>query len=185
MLRRGPVAGGAGLIRLEHGTLATASALDIVLTQYAPLGFAGFKIKLRNFIPASDASLWCRFSGDGGASYDAGASDYRYANTASYSTGNDDWSGIRSDAAAQMVLGENITSNAVGGFTGEVDIDDCFNVPTQARASWRGIQTSGAFAAVHFHGGGMRVSGGAKNAVRFLMSTGNIASGKWALYGYV
>ena len=73
---------------------------------------------------------------------------------------------------------------AHGGVTGIFEWFDNLNTAIRQRVAWRGHFYAQDDNHLSFNGGGRRNAANKFDALRFKFSSGNIASGKWALYGY-
>ncbi|KAB2919916.1 MAG: hypothetical protein F9K29_03385 [Hyphomicrobiaceae bacterium] len=173
----------AGSVLLAQGTLANAATLDIVL----PSGYRGFVVHLAAFRPMTDGvDLYCRFSTDGGASFDA--SGYNYAVQGVNDTPGALTTG--SGSAAQILLSMPAANNQIGndaaeGWYGMITLLDPANA-----AAWSRILFDGAYVSnyttpqtISIRGSGQREATQNTDALRFLFSADNIADGKYALYG--
>lgn len=172
-----------GLVLLTSGTVSAAATLDIVLTSYT--AYSGILFNLTNFIPAtSGAQLYMRVSTNGGSSYDAGASDYKYQlNLGNSATGA--FTASSSNAAAQMLLMNNSTTNAsTDAYSLQVRLMGQTSTAVKPHIDYIGSLMSGANLYTA-NGGAARDAAQDTDAVRFLYSSGNIASGTYAVYGYV
>jgi hypothetical protein len=174
---------------LNSGSVTSASTLSIVLTSFT--AFPTVKLVLTSFVPATDdVELHMLFSTDGGGTYAS----------ASYSWG---WVGIRDGSTTPIgevsasdskivVAGRGPTANqAISNVASEggADVEITLHARTStarytaARISseWHSADSQG----ISSHGHGKLESAADTDAVRFLMESGNIASGNWALYGLV
>lgn len=141
-----------------------------------------------SLIPQTDdTAIHLRTSTDNGSSYDSSASDYAYAQGLIYNTTG---SNAGSTGAAQIALtqsgaalGIDVT-DGVGHAEGQIWI----HKPSNAKycsVSWRitYIQAATPNNAVTVHGHGFRKTAADVDAFRLLMSSGNITSGNFKLYG--
>lgn len=171
--------GTPGLILLQSGIVSNQPTLDFVLTSFA--SYRGFKF-IANLIPATDnVSLQMRFSTDGGANYDSAVNNYSRAEqfaTAANTTGG-----------AGSVTGTSIDmTGAIGnapdeGIAIEITLLDPFNVALRTRMFYMSCAMSTAGASNTSQGSGARALAQDTDAIRFLFSSGNIASGNYAFYG--
>lgn len=169
-----------GWVPLEVQTAAASASLDFVLTSYLT-DFEDFMFVLDHLVPATDAvDLWMRFSTNGGVSYDAGASAYAY-------TGLGETSALITGVSAgdtKIVLTGAPAGNAAGEFvSGEVLLRQ--PALTTDRTSIR-YHIDGQNSTPHptvFSGSGHRLANQDTDAARFLMSSGNISTGKITLLG--
>ena len=169
-------------VKISSSTASSSSSIDF--TGLSSTYFL-YVIECVNFAPATDATiLQMRTSTDNGTSYDSSAGNYTYNG---YGVDNSD--ALRTDgttSATQMqVLGRS--SDGLGNASNETH--SCriwlFN---PSSTSYTKIITKGTFVQSNgdcwFHmTGGQRTSTTAVNAIRLFMSSGNIASGTFTLYG--
>lgn len=169
------------LVLLHRQTASASATIDFVL---AGPKYAAYLVTLAHVAPATDAvEFWLRTSTDGGSTYDAGAGNYRYANF------------ISNDAAATSATGSTGATNIrlVGAALG--------NASNELSSGWVKVFNPSAaqYGSVSAHiqytdsagnmginvASGQRLSAGDVDAIRFMMSSGNIASGVFTLYGLV
>ena len=176
----------AGMVLLTSGTVSSAATLDIVLTSYT--GYRALKFVLESFIPATDdVELWMRFSTNGGSSYDATG----YSTTAIGSRDNFGSALLNNSASANQITiaksgtaGESVSNAAAeAGTHCEIILYDQ-TVSQWPRiffnCTWFGATVTDTF---QNSGGASRETSQDTDAVRFLFESGNIASGKYAVYG--
>lgn len=144
-----------------------------------------YKYVLSQVRPATDnVNLWIRTSSDGGSSYDAGATHYEYGGWENAATTS--LTAYGSTGASAIILGNVGIGNGGSGsetFSGEVVLINpadttSFVKAIQANYSYLGVSSDSHYGAIS----GMRSSNSAVNAIRFMMSSGNIASGSIAEY---
>lgn len=175
-----------GLVLLATGTVSSAATLDIVLTTMT--AFRTIDIVFENFVPATDAAtLEMRFSTDGGSSYDAGASNYAFANTRSRTGTTTPVSDVNAAATRILIAGSGGASG-VSNVSGEGGCSGIVTLYGRTQASYTGAKyATGAFSgdtqAVPIDGWGVRLAAQDTDAIRLLFSSGNIASGRYAVYG--
>jgi hypothetical protein len=167
---------------LVSGSVSDAAALEIVLTSYT--AYRGLLVRLINFVPATDAAnLGLRVSTNAGASYNAGASDYRYA----YSVALDSTTTVSatvSQAATEIQLAASVSNTAAeGGAIAEITIMNQTATGIWPTVRWNTSIVDDSGRLRMLTGSGTRQTAQDTDAVQFLFSSGNIASGTWALYG--
>ena len=175
-LASGDLSGHWALIATNTPSAAASTAFTGLSSTY----FA-YKVVWSNLAPATDgAEFFFRTSTDGGSTYDAGASDYSYArwtvNDAAGSAANAD------NADSEIELSDNHGSAANEIGFGELTV---FN-PSGAvycHVQWNATWTADTGALAHTTGGGRRLAAADVDAIQFLFSSGNIASGTFKLYG--
>jgi hypothetical protein len=158
----GEWADAGGGVTVISETVISTSVASVDLTGFVPADYTSYEIEFQNVIPDNDgASLYLRTSGDGGSTYDSGASDYLYSTlTRSFmglvtsvgsSAGEDGASGV------VRLLGPSLAKKTIMnlkfGF---------FN--TSGTLSYSDIS-------------GSRLSSAAVNGVQIYFSSGNIESG--------
>ena len=172
--------GGGALVLLEQHTASASATLDF--TTCISATYDDYLIEFVNVIPATNSVvLYLRMSTDGGSSYDSGANysyvDWRWVPTGSAAGGGSGQSAI------QLVNPTDPLSNSTSwGLNGSLKLynpgGSAFKRTVaefgyyQAAGNPEGISTRGAYE-----------SATAVNAFRFLMSSGNIASGTIRVYG--
>ena len=166
-----------GFTKLNSGS-ASGATLDIVMTSYTAYKHKKLVVTL---IPVTDGvSLDMRFSTNGGGAYDAGATDYGIEVISGGATTSANTTGIT------LSSGGLIGNAATEGFSADINLYDTTDAALWTRASFHGVQIDNtATPVVRFpHGGAARRAAQDTDAVRFLFSAGNIASGAWTLYGW-
>jgi hypothetical protein len=170
-----------GLQLVTEGVVAAAATLDLVLTGLAE--FRGIRIVLTNLIPVTDiVQLIMRLSTNGGVSFDAAAGNYRYALNEVFSAG----STVFSSASATFiaVTDANVGNDAVGGVTAIIDIFDHTSAVIRPKALIESTFYAADDNVCTLVGGGRREAAQDTDAAQFLFSSGNIASGRHAVYGW-
>lgn len=142
---------------------------------------------LTNITPATDDSeFWLRFSDDGGATFEADASDYEYY---SDNLGSDGSGEQESSTGATKILlcSDNVTrsvgNGAAEGWSGRIWVNGHSSASKRCTATYIGhyVKPNGA---MHFtRGAGSLVATSAVDGLRILFDSGNIASGTASLYG--
>jgi hypothetical protein len=174
---------GGTLVFLSSATASSSATLDFttgINSTYQHYMLIG------DLVPATDSvQLWIRTSANAGVSWDSAGSDYAYRSVS-------DFSGTPTGTtAAAQIIPTSAGGVAIGNATGEgVSFTSYLFSPSTARigrlfftgqvidaTSTTGSLPSG------FTGTGTRRTAAAFNGVRFLFSSGNIASGTVRLYG--
>lgn len=171
------------MVLLETQVAAASAVIDFLLTG-SKAGYAEYIFKFSNVAPATDdAGFWMRTSTNGGSSYDAGANDYGWSRTRSvaagaFTDGDDTDSKIELTNTATAGLGNAANEDA----SGSVQILSP-SATKYCRANWQFCyaRPDGLISGVI--GYGARLTAADVDAIRFMMSTGNIASGTFRLYG--
>jgi hypothetical protein len=172
---------------LTSGTVSAQATLDLVLTSYT--GYRALKLLLTSFVPATDdVELWLRTSTNGGSSYDAGASDYAYANMRGRSGVSTADTVVSNGAAQIIVAGVNSATFAVSNVAAEGGANCEIMLYNQSALEHTRIRIDSTFVGaqgdeIRFAGAGRRLAAQDTDAIRILFESGNIASGSYALYG--
>ncbi len=167
---------------------ATASAsASINFTSDIDSTYDVYEFVFTNVVPATDsAELLVRTDASGGASFDAGASDYAYCFLRAASTSSSAIMRNSTGATSINISPEpgvvgwgNAASESVSGrlylYAPSVSTDTNIDFVVSGVTSASSRDT--------LIGGGKRSSAGAVNALQFLFSTGNITSGEFQLFG--
>jgi hypothetical protein len=171
-----------GYAVIASGLIASASSLDLALdghTQYKT-----FKLILRDIVPASDgATPGIRGSDDGGGTFEADASDYKWVVFhTEMATANNDFSfGDGADSRIELSIGVGSSAGEFCNF--EITLDNPQGTTLSKLFKWEGFATSTAGEHFAVTGTGMFLSAAAMTDIRFLFSSGNIASGSYTLIG--
>ena len=165
---------------IETQTASASATIDFVL----PAGYFKFVVAFDTVVPATDnVQLYFRTSTDGGSTFDSGASNYRYA----YQGYNDAAAAVTGSSAGATFI--PITHSDVGSATdefvsGEVNIYNPAATAQTAMIFDTLMVNTGSYTYV-IDGVGRRLSAADVDAIQFLFSSGNIASGTFKLYGWV
>jgi hypothetical protein len=140
-------------------------------------------ITFNRIVPATNnVQMRIRTSTNNGSTYDSGASDYKYtiislaSDTTNYNTGSN---------ANAFVLMNNptITSTATsGGLNGTFNLFNPSSV-SQKQYFWNTTHVDAGTALNLTYGSGVTAISADVDAIQFYMSSGNIASGTFRLYG--
>ncbi len=167
-----------GLVLLSTASASNDTSIDF--TSGLDSTYEKYIFDYIDLIPATDgADLYIRTDSSAGASFDSGVSDYRYTLVESETS----IANINSSGAAQIFVHDAIGSASGEGCSGTIEL---FNPAGTAQEKVFGIRSHGTKnngATNFFNGVGIRSSTAIVNAVRFIMSTGNITSGEFKLYG--
>lgn len=172
-----------GLVYLNSGSVSAAAALDIVLTSYTQ--YRAFAIFLDGVVPSTNVvDLMCRFSTDGGSSYSAAAS-YSYQGVGSISNSNAYGHGGLTGTGIVMNRGvsQRLSSTAANQWSGTVHLLHPQSTTLYPQINFQGQYTSSDAFGMCINGSGRLLVAQDTDAIRFLMSSGNITA-NWALYGY-
>ncbi len=166
--------------------VTASTSASVEFTDLSP-NFCMFMIVLKNIAPDTDeVSLIMRTSSNNGVSYDSGASQYEWGNLVGLFQPQFQLSGEEGDTEIHITgthLDGLIGNGANQNLSGFIYIYDPLSTEF-TRLTSTGTLTSGFNdAGIAYSAGGTRLSAALVNAVQFSMSSGNIASGTFALYG--
>lgn len=169
------------MIHLSTQTASSSAQIDF--TSLMSNTYRTYKVFINNLVPATDGTtLYIRVSTDNGSTFKSGASDYY---TISQAMG----SGIvanETQGATHVAL--NPSSYSMGNDTNEVGrlevtVYGAHNTGVRTEiTSFGGYESSSGYLVSAFANGFYNANTEV-NAIRFLMSSGNISSGTFSLYG--
>lgn len=155
---------------------SAASAVDIPFS-----GYDFVIIRFGNVLPSADGSNFRLLSSsNGGSSFDTGVSDYLYNGFEVRNANFSNRFGDASEAFAQLT-NVGVGSPSDEGMSGELRIFTPENAEYTHMTFDAIYESTNAYRVM---GGIIRRNQSALNAVRFLFSSGNIASGKFVAHGY-
>jgi hypothetical protein len=176
---------GSALTLLTSGTVSAAATLDLVLTTYTT--YRGLIFELINFIPATDDNeLLCRFSTNGGSSYDSAANNYSYTHTVGVNGVEETQSSttVTEIRVAGSTTGSvGIGNGAAEGLSCTLKLMDQTNTAVKTRITVDGGYYAAGDLPVSLMSTGFRNLAQDTDAIRLFFTTGNITSGKYAVYG--
>ena len=130
-----------------------------------------------NFVVASNG-LIMRTSTNGGSSFDAGASDYDYAEVRIVSTSATVGSSNSSSSSSILIGSPSTHYNATIKIHSPASVEKC-------TASWHFAGTNTTASSNSATGAGSRMTDADVDAIQFLMNSGNLGTGTIRLYGIV
>lgn len=170
----------AGMVLLDRQIASNVAQID--LKNVFGTRFESYEIVLSDIVPATDnVELWCRFSEDNGTTFVAGATDYKYAANVLLDSGTRSDSG--STGAAQIKICFGIGNGAGEGASGSVSLNNPGGSKHKQLRALMTAHNQTPAAGSYFVGGVYKATTNVVNAVRFMMSSGNITSGTFTLYG--
>jgi len=177
---------GGPLVFLSEQTASTSASIDFISGITST--YDEYEVHLHSVVAATNnTSLYLRTSTDGGSTFAASGGDYDYMTTGRNSSNAAE--GEAAAGAGQMVLtflgasdGVSSTANR-GGFSGVVRFFRPSNTTHQKHFIFNGTYAQASGDSAHMFGAGHRLATADIDAIRFLFSSGNIASGTFVLYG--
>jgi hypothetical protein len=172
---------GASWVLLSTQTASSSATLDF--TSGLDSTYDQYRFVLTDVLAATDAvDLWLRISQDGGSTWLSGASSYIHArNALSASATNTPAGSATGDA--KIVLAASLSNNAGRPIAGEIQFSTPSGLKFKYFRSNLAFDDSSNSLKLVTGAGYYAADGNAITGVRFLMSSGNIASGSIALYG--
>lgn len=171
--------GGSGdLVLISTATASNSASIEFTGIDNT---YNTYLVIVSDLVAVSDSELWMRTSSNNGTSYDSGASDYQFSSVFHYSNNS-----------TLTVFGSTNTRYRIAGSVDNVTTTSSnvetmiFNPSNSSRYTYFKSHVSGTnTASNHYqeYTTGQRSSAGAVDAIQFLMSTGNISSGTFKLYG--
>lgn len=176
----------SGRVLLATQLASSSATIDFTTTAHFT-DYDGLEIEIFDLVPATDdAELYLRFS----TASTFQAASYRYTNHISYEDTDTPTAAQRSVSAAQILIGSAVAAQGVGTGTGEgmsatIKIANPSSTAMNKSARWHAdVRDSSAARQQSVVGSGSYSgSQAAVDGIRFLMNTGNIASGRFNLYG--
>jgi hypothetical protein len=168
------VNGQAALEFITAGTISAQATLDISI----PTDVDEIEIVLSTLVPQTDnENLLCRFSQS--ASFLAGAADYQWINFYNATSATD-----ASDSEIEVQSGTGLGTTAGEHYTASFRIMKPNTAGAQKMIFWSGAARLSDAAMYVLRGmGSLLANTNAIDGVRFLMSSGNLASGFYQVYG--
>jgi hypothetical protein len=148
--------------------------------------YKAYVVVITDLVPATDDSaVWFRTSSNAGSSYDTGASDYDYTALQQDSAAASYGQSSTGDTKIKLTdtgTGHGVGSGAAEGFNAVLVLyNPAGTRATSIYAEMSYINAGGT--TTYGSVGGARLAAADVDAIRFLMSTGNITSGVFTLYG--
>lgn len=177
-------------VLLATKTASASATLDF--TEFANTVYSRYLFVLENVKPATDQVYGqMRFSTNAGVAYDAGASDYEWSVNGWSATDGNIQQGNVGATSLGLTKVAAVADTSIGNAAAEFGITGEIKLFNAANASAR-TKIISALTYDNANGNGVSVMGQGKrkatqdtDAVRFLFSSGNIASGTIKMYGIV
>lgn len=169
--------GSAGMTLISTATASSSATIEFTgLTST----YFMYKIIFSNLLPASNSTLYLRTSTNGGSTWDSGASNYNWRYMQTTVAGSTTASGNSSDSQIEIL--SSLSSAANEQSCGIIDIYNPL-ATGYCRMIMYGHRFGSATNQTTQHGGAARLAAADVDAIQLLMSTGNIATGTFKLYG--
>ena len=169
--------GGGGFALIESKTASSSS--NITFTDLTS-SYIAYELVIVNLIPATDGTvLYFRTSTNNGSSYDSSAGNYHWRRRYNDNAASG-FERSNSDTEIELLNGAGSSSNELINVTIRL-----FNpsAATYTMIKWEGTQTNSSGVLVDWTGSGSRTSAADVDAIEIQMSSGNISSGEFRLFG--
>lgn len=173
----------AGMLTLASGTLSVNATLDIVLTPYLST-YKKLAIHLDDvLVDVDNRDLQLRFSTDGGTSFVSNSS-YRYYYSQTITSSNAA-SPTQTESATEIKLVDNIGNLSDEGVPSlKLELVSAASSTKRTLVTWSAFGVSSIGTYSNYNGWGRTNLIQDTNAIRLFMSSGNLVSGTWTVYGY-
>lgn len=169
-----------GLRLIQTQDAANSASIDFTAGLTSTYNF--YVVQINNLIPATNSTdLWLRVSQS--ATFLSGASDYIYSRYG-FESGPSD-ANFSSGGDTKINLANALSNNATQPLSLELRIVNPANATAVKPCFWQAAWVVATTAQSHgtVGSGLLQLNGLAIDGIRFLMSSGNITSGTFALYG--
>ena len=171
------VSSNSNWIKISTATASVSATIDFTGLSST---YHVYKVVISNLQPATDTvTLYFRTSTNNGSSYDAAASDYQWQGILTTTADNNP---SVDNADSEIHLTSSLGTAANENCNLEIIIYDPSSSEYTKIVSEAVYKNTSTVRQV-FEAGGYRQSATAVNAIRFLMSSGNISTGNFVLYG--
>lgn len=166
-------------VLISTATASTTATIDFTL----PSGYKSFDIRVISLVPSTDnVGMWLRVSTDGGSTFASGASDYAYQRSILSGT---TYTGTLTATDSKIAVVDAGVGTGTGRYCNttitvfEPSITSMYKNIVAKQYVYR---SDSVYNIREING--VYLSNTAVNAIRILMSSGNIASGTFELWGY-
>lgn len=164
---------------IASGSVTASATLDVSI----PSGYKSVQLRFNGLTPATDAvTLYLRLSQ--ASSFLAGADDYSWARmlaNAAGAVGADEGAG----GDPQIEMATNVDNGAGSYCWGVIDMHNPDDTATRKGVNWLGGINNGVNSTYVTTGAGQIIlNTSAVDGIRLLFSSGNVATGTYALYGF-
>jgi hypothetical protein len=172
-------AGSGSLVLIASATASNSASVDF--TSGINSAYDEYIVTFANVLPATDnVDLWLRTSTNGGSSFDSAAGSYQYVSQGLVAPTT--VSNIGSSGDTKCVLSSGVGNAAGAGVSGRLTLYQP-SAATQVRFTALASAVTAANLLRLDTSSGHRHTAADVDALRFLFSSGNIASGAFHLYG--
>lgn len=166
---------------LSSASANSDATVAFTLTGWTNGDYMAYMVVIANLHPETDVTEFrLRTSTDGGSSYDAGASDYRWADFGSNDTGASAGAGDGADSEIRLHTGYGNAANETSA--GNVLIYRP-SAAIRATITYQMMISNDGGTLSQVFGSGQRLATADVDAIQFLFSSGDIGTGEFRLYG--
>lgn len=166
-----------GPVLIQSQTASSSGSIDFT----TGFSFARYVCYFEDVVPATDtAELWVRTSTSAGSSWSSGASDYSHVRRSQNTTPGGGDGGAATDS--KIVIATNLGNGTAENVNGKIEFGK-FDGSLTKHLIWEASQVDAAPNFYGYKGWGRVATSSVVNGLRFIMSTGNISSGRFMLYG--
>lgn len=167
------------MVLLSSQTASTSAAISF--TSAISSAYTTYVLKIKNMVPVTDnVAIHLLFSTDNGSTYLN--SNYSWAYSTAYVSG---LFGSGSASDSKILLGDSLSNVSTKPCNGEVTLYNLNTSNTPSCMSRLVYYNSPNPGIAEYFDGGYNSTTTPVNAIRILVSSGNIASGNFYLYGVV
>jgi len=171
-------AGGGGAWILIETQNITSGVSSVDFDSGINSTYDTYKLVISGMHSVSDSiDLYLLFSNDGGSTYETLAYEYHNTQTKSTSTS---YSAVVSTSAAFIFIGE-LRNQSSGGYNGEITLYEPSNSAKYTCVTWVSMQSEQE--PWQHSGAANRQATEVTDAIRIILSSGNIDDGRFSLYG--
>lgn len=178
----GPSAG--SLVFISEQSASNSSTIEF--TSGINSTYSSYEIHLHSVIPATEGQLRMRTSTNAGSSFDSGGSDYQ--SVLSLITAASSTTTVLNSSGTTFIALCSTSTNGIGNAAGEPGLSGVIRIYRPSDANYCLVMINVVYNDTSGNprrasGVGMRVTAADVDAVQFIMASGNITSGHFALYG--
>lgn len=169
------------LVLLDAKIASNSAQIDF--TQFINSTYDTYVVEFFDVQPATTSTqLFLRTSSNAGVSFDAGASDYNFSFARTLSATSGTFTNQSAGATAIQITNDH-SNSASRGSSGRIEFSNPVGTAKQKQFIFDCVNPYNGGEDGRNVGIGTRLSTSAINALRFIMSSGNITSGTFRLYG--
>jgi hypothetical protein len=177
--------GTSDFVEIATLTASTSSTLDFTSSHFDNATYSGYYFEINKLLHSANSNLWIRFSTDGGSTFQAASSSYKWRHTRSVDA--TDTTVVDTSATERQRIEAAVSGGAAPRFTGEFDLLGAPNTGNNDTVCKWFLTDTGSGGIAFTNGWGGKNDSAFPSAdvdgLRFLPSTGNFTSGTVTMYG--